>query len=240
MRTLLVLLLVFASCPGMAEARERIVGLPCENCEAVFEGMPEKLVSRARIGQAAEPGAPMLISGRVTDARGQPAAGVVVYAYQTNAKGVYPTSKANLGRASHRHGLLRAWALTDAQGRYAFDTIRPAGYPGTDLPEHVHMHVIERGRCTSHRRHPVRGRSAPDPGTGPQVRPRPGRVRHRHPDTPRRCLAGHPRHCARPENRRLCQLREMSVRVHGGGDRDLLPSAASRIPLHHPHRREHA
>lgn len=38
--------------------------------------------------------------------------------------------------------------MTDADGRYAFDTIRPAGYPGTDLPQHVHMHVLEVGRCT--------------------------------------------------------------------------------------------
>lgn len=37
---------------------------------------------------------------------------------------------------------------TDEQGRYHFDTIRPAGYPDTNIPQHVHMHVIEVGRCT--------------------------------------------------------------------------------------------
>lgn len=26
--------------------------------------------------------------------------------------------------------------------------MRPGGYPDSDLPEHVHLHVIEVGRCT--------------------------------------------------------------------------------------------
>jgi protocatechuate 3,4-dioxygenase, beta subunit len=43
---------------------------------------------------------------------------------------------------------LRARAKTNAQGEYVFETIRPAGYPGTDLPQHIHMHIIEPGRCT--------------------------------------------------------------------------------------------
>ena len=47
-----------------------------------------------------------------------------------------------------RHGRLRGWAKTDEQGRYGFKTIRPGGYPDTDMPAHVHMHVIEVGRCT--------------------------------------------------------------------------------------------
>ncbi len=52
------------------------------------------------------------------------------------------------GRPGVRHGRLRGWARTDAAGEYQFDTIRPGGYPGTGIPQHVHMHVIEPGRCT--------------------------------------------------------------------------------------------
>ncbi len=142
---LVLALLLFA---GALHAREPIVGLPCEGCEAVFEGMPQQLHSRARIGQRNEPGRPMLVTGTVVDPQGQPRSGVVVYAYQTNNQGIYPTSDKTMGQASHRHGLLRAWALTDARGRYAFDTIRPAGYPDTELPAHIHMHVLERGCST--------------------------------------------------------------------------------------------
>ncbi len=148
LRCLMALLLALSAYLSVAHAQEPIVGLPCEGCEAVFDGMPQELSSRARIGQPDEPGEPMLVTGRVFDAQGRPAGGVVIYAYQTNSKGIYPTSKASLGRPSHRHGVLRAWALTNRQGRYAFDTIRPAGYPRTDLPAHIHMHVIERTRCT--------------------------------------------------------------------------------------------
>lgn len=125
-----------------------IVGLPCEGCEAVFEGLPSALDWQARIAPADEPGAALRIEGTVFDQAARPVPGTIVYAYQTNAQGIYPTDDSLLGSAAHRHGRLRGWARTDAAGRYRFDTIRPAGYPGTDLPAHVHMHIIEPGRCT--------------------------------------------------------------------------------------------
>jgi protocatechuate 3,4-dioxygenase beta subunit len=150
MRTLILAAAACLLLTGSASAAplEPITGLPCEGCEAVFEGLPAQLKSRARIAPASEPGQPLVLRGTVSGSDGKPRKGVVVYAYQTNARGIYPTSERANGRASHRHGLLRGWALTDAEGRYAFDTIRPAGYPGTDLPQHIHMHVIERGCAT--------------------------------------------------------------------------------------------
>jgi protocatechuate 3,4-dioxygenase beta subunit len=84
----------------------------------------------------------------VFDPAGDPASGVVVYAYQTNDRGIYPPDDRYRGLAASHHGLLRGWAMTDAEGRYSFATIRPAGYPDSDLPAHVHMHVLEIGRCT--------------------------------------------------------------------------------------------
>ena len=128
--------------------REPIVGLPCEGCEAVFEGMPGTLSSTARIAPRDEPGEPMRIDGIVVDRSGKPAPGVIVYAYHTDAHGIYPRNETEQGRAGRRHGRLRGWARTDEAGRYRFDTIRPAGYPDTGIPAHVHMHVIEAGRCT--------------------------------------------------------------------------------------------
>src|SRR5688572_23327167 len=132
MRRILLLLALSCAADGSG-AQEPVIGGPCENCEAVFDGRPTTPASRARIAPPAEKGEPMLLRGRVLDASGKSRPGVIVYAYQTNAEGIYPTSNANRGRPSHRHGLLRAWARSDAGGRYAFDSIRPAGYPGTDL-----------------------------------------------------------------------------------------------------------
>ena len=126
---------------GVQTKREPIIGGPCEGCELVFEGMPAELGWTARIAPANERGEAMRITGVVRDSQKRPAAGVIVYAYQTDAGGVYPKS-------TTRHGRLRGWAKTDASGRYRFDTIRPGGYPNSDIAQHVHMHVIEPGRGT--------------------------------------------------------------------------------------------
>ena len=137
--------------PSVADqvtGRERVVGLPCEGCEIVFEQMPKVIETTSRIAPAREPGEPMQIDGIVRDQQGKPVAGVVVYAYQTNAKGLYPGADRSSSQSVTRHGQLRAWARTDAAGRYRFDSIRPGGYPGTTIPQHVHMHVIEPGRVT--------------------------------------------------------------------------------------------
>jgi protocatechuate 3,4-dioxygenase beta subunit len=130
-----------AGARSLVPVREPVLGGPCEGCDWVFDGLSPSLSSRARIAPIDAPGARMTFEGVVTTFRGKPAANVVVYAYHTDAGGIYPP-------AANRHGLLRNWTLTDAQGRYRFDTIRPGAYPGRKVPEHVHMHVIEAGAGT--------------------------------------------------------------------------------------------
>ena len=144
----IVLALLLSSSPLAQNSRVPVVGLPCDGCDGVFDNMPATLTSTGRIAPAGEPGEPMRIEGIVRDRGGRPAAGIIVYAYQTNAKGVYPPDTRAAGAAGQRHGLLRGWAKTDAAGRYRFDTIRPAGYPNSTIEQHVHMHVIEPGRFT--------------------------------------------------------------------------------------------
>jgi protocatechuate 3,4-dioxygenase beta subunit len=140
-RTLLVRATAFTATltsGANAAPRESVIGGPCQGCEWVFDGQPDLLRSQARIAPVDELGAPMVIEGTVKTIRGVPAPGVIVYAYHTNRTGIYP-------HAANRHGTLRGWARTDTQGRYRFDTIRPGAYPSRDVPEHVHMHVIEPG-----------------------------------------------------------------------------------------------
>jgi len=121
--------------------REPVVGGPCEGCELVFEGMPRTLSSSARIAPVGEPGVPMIIEGMVRTRQGKAAPELVVYGYHTDNRGIYAPG-------ATRHGRLRGWALTDSDGRYRFVTIRPVAYPGRKIPQHVHMHVIEPGKCT--------------------------------------------------------------------------------------------
>lgn len=123
--------------------REPIVGRPCQNCELVFRGLPSRVATVGRIAPVGEPGEALHLTGTVRDAAGRPRAGVVVYAYQTDQNGLYPRAPDGV-----QHGRLRGWVRSDAQGRYELLTVRPGGYPGTDIPQHIHMQVIEPGRCT--------------------------------------------------------------------------------------------
>ncbi len=145
----LAVMMLWAAATGLAHGqREPVVGLPCEGCESVFVGMPAQLGARARIAPADEPGAPMVITGRVFNRKGEAQAGVVIYAYQTDSRGRYPEPAGAPDFETRRQGRLRAWVQSDAAGRYTFDTIRPGSYPGEDVPEHIHLHVLERGCAT--------------------------------------------------------------------------------------------
>jgi protocatechuate 3,4-dioxygenase beta subunit len=124
-----------------------VIGLPCEGCEAVFEGIPASPDWNARIAPEGAPGEALLIDGVARRADGSVAPGIIIYAYHTNMQGFYPPYDAP-GAAASRHGSLRGWALTDSAGRYRFHTIRPGSYPSRTEPAHVHMHVIEPACCT--------------------------------------------------------------------------------------------
>jgi protocatechuate 3,4-dioxygenase, beta subunit len=118
----------------------------CEGCEGALEADAASLASHATMASAGEPGEPLRVDGTVYTADGKtPAAGVVIYAYQTNAEGLYAGGKPGT-EASRRHGRLRGWVKTGTDGRYSFDTIKPAPYPDDTIPAHVHFTVLEPGK----------------------------------------------------------------------------------------------
>jgi protocatechuate 3,4-dioxygenase beta subunit len=108
----------------------------------MFDGMPEKTSWRASLAELNEPGEPLIVSGRIFKKDGKtPAAGILLYIYHTDNKGLYsPAPTQTKGR---RHGHLRGWMITDAQGRYEFKTIRPASYPNSKNPQHIHPIIKE-------------------------------------------------------------------------------------------------
>jgi len=44
-----------------------------------------------------------------------------------------------------RHARLFGYAKTDKNGKMELHTIKPAGYPKSDLPAHIHVHVTAEG-----------------------------------------------------------------------------------------------
>ncbi|WP_291839079.1 hypothetical protein [Brevundimonas sp.] len=129
---------------GNAQVRPNLYA--CEGCEAVSEREPSGLPPSLRLAGPNEPGERMRLTGRVLAADGAaPVEGVVIYAHHTNAAGLYANGTTET-TWSRRHGRLRGWVRSDAQGRYAFDTIKPAPYPDMTMPAHVHLFLREPGR----------------------------------------------------------------------------------------------
>jgi protocatechuate 3,4-dioxygenase beta subunit len=147
---LILLCAVLAACrqPGdeaSAQDTARQDPLPaCEWCGTTEA--PKKLDWETRIAGPKEPGEPLVLSGTVYKADGAtPAADVVLYLYHTNAQGIYPKRGDETGNG-RRHGYLRAWLRTRADGRYRFTTIKPASYPNRREPAHIHAVVQPPGQ----------------------------------------------------------------------------------------------
>jgi protocatechuate 3,4-dioxygenase beta subunit len=118
----------------------------CEGCEAVGERPKTAGAATVQLAGVGEPGERMILTGQVLATDGEtPAAGVVIYAHHTNNAGLYANGS-NQTNWSRRHGRLRGWAVTGADGRYTFRTIKPAVYPDRSMPAHVHLFVGEPGR----------------------------------------------------------------------------------------------
>jgi len=92
-------------------------------------------------------GEQILVSGRVLDLEGNPQPGATVDVWQANHHGRYAHSRdpndAPLDPHFQGHGIIK----TDAQGRYAFRTIKPGAYPLEKLGgsgwrcRHIHFKV---------------------------------------------------------------------------------------------------
>jgi protocatechuate 3,4-dioxygenase beta subunit len=97
--------------------------------------VPDGVRSKAIIATDEDRSKMMAISGTVFAKNGKPAPDTLIYLYHTDVHGIY-------GReGEHRHGRCRGWLLTDSDGRYSFQTIRPASYPDSTIAAHIHMTV---------------------------------------------------------------------------------------------------
>ncbi|MBD1204926.1 MAG: protocatechuate 3,4-dioxygenase subunit beta [Rhodobacteraceae bacterium] len=89
----------------------------------------------------------MILHGRVLDENARPVPGTLVEIWQANASGRYRHKKdAYLGALDPNFGGCGR-TLTDAEGRYAFRTIKPGPYPWLNFvnswrPRHIHVSVF--------------------------------------------------------------------------------------------------
>lgn len=158
MKQFLFLLLIASVFEGCAQSAPRQkepkasdiqVGGPCEGCEAIFESPIEfdKLPNLAWLPDWHEDSINRIaINGTVFKGDGKtPAPNVVIYIYHTDQSGVYPTKGDEKGWGK-RHGYLRGWMKTDEKSEYKFWTRRPASYPNSNNPQHIHAIIKEPGK----------------------------------------------------------------------------------------------
>lgn len=119
------------------------VGGGCDGCKAMYAGMPRSFSSTDTSAGWATARQKLLITGRVLQRDGRkPAPGIVLYYWHTDERGYY-TPRPGQPEDARKHGYLRGWVKTDAAGRYAIYTSRPAPYPGEQMPAHIHVVVKE-------------------------------------------------------------------------------------------------
>jgi protocatechuate 3,4-dioxygenase beta subunit len=119
----------FASLPAEVWRNSRRNGLVM-----IRHPAPAGIGPHAKIVAAGEPGDPLVVAGQVIAPDGRtPAAGVTVYAYNTDAKGYYCENNAEYPPRIY------GWMKTDSEGRFELATIMPGRYPGMRIPSHVHF-----------------------------------------------------------------------------------------------------
>lgn len=94
-----------------------------------------------RIASDDEPGDRLVVSGRLLAADGEsPIAGATVFVFHTDARGYY--SEEGMDESNAR---LCGLMLTDDQGRFRFETIKPAHYATGGPPAHIHFRIWGQG-----------------------------------------------------------------------------------------------
>ena len=142
--TILILSVLLSSC-GYSQNKNsaRLVGGPCEGCEAIFEYGDRELSSVDTLPDFNDEGIRIKVTGTIfQNDEVTPAKGVILYIYHTNQSGIYPTKGTETGWAK-RHGYIRGWVKTGSDGKYAFYTLKPGVYSDKSSPAHIHPTILE-------------------------------------------------------------------------------------------------
>lgn len=99
-----------------------------------------------KIAMPSEPGKKIRVLVTVTNKAGKPVPDAMVYLYQTDARGWYAADAPHvtMNEGDMRHARLFGYVKTDKNGKLELHTVKPSGYPRSDLPAHIHIHVISK------------------------------------------------------------------------------------------------
>ncbi|MGB7785811.1 MAG: intradiol ring-cleavage dioxygenase [Salinimicrobium sp.] len=142
--TAILLTLFMSSCANSQDQeKQRLVGAPCEGCEAIFEYGDRELTNKDTLPDFNNEGVKIKVEGTIYQTDGKtPAKNIILYVYHTNQEGVYAPKKDAKGWAK-KHGYIRTWLKTDKDGYYSFYTLKPAPYPNRSEPAHIHYEILE-------------------------------------------------------------------------------------------------
>jgi len=145
-RTLTVIslsFLMFSCGNAQKQGDQRLVGGPCEGCEAVFEYGDRQLTPTDTLPDFHEDGTRIKVEGTIFKNDGvTPAGDVILYVYHTNQDGIYAPGENSSGWG-RQHGYIRGWIKTNSDGHFAIYTLRPAPYPNRTDPAHIHFTILE-------------------------------------------------------------------------------------------------
>ena len=141
---------LFLSCHGQKTSnatnalnKSGVVGGTFENGEFLYIGMPSTIKSIDTSAAWTQKGQKLLVTGTIYKLDGKtPAPNVILYYYHTDINGLY-SNKQGLDPRAAKHGYIRGWVKSDADGKYAIYTVRPAPYPNTNFEAHIHPAIKE-------------------------------------------------------------------------------------------------
>jgi len=117
--------------------------------ETAFRELIEKYCKAETISIATDtiPGKKIKVTGTVKDTDGKPVVNALVYLYHTDSRGWYAANSphVNMNEGDMRHARLFGYVRTNKDGKFELHTIKPSGYPQSDLPAHIHVHVTAEG-----------------------------------------------------------------------------------------------
>ena len=121
----------------------KLMGGPCEGCEAIFEYGDKYLNPVDTLPGFDKAENKIKLTGIIYQPDGvSPAKDVILYIYHTNENGIYATRGDEIGWG-RRHGYRRGWIKTDDDGKYIFYTAKPGAYPTWSQPAHIHPIILE-------------------------------------------------------------------------------------------------